>query len=635
MNEQHDPAIAQEPVAQLATKRVALAFALIVAAAFVAYHRTFDVPFLWDDIANIVDNAALRDLGSLRWARGASRPFAQLSFALNYFINGYRVGGWHAVNLAIHAVSGLVLFDLVRTTLRLPALSARFARGASGIALASAVLWVVHPLHTSAVSYVVHRYESLAGLFYLLTLATFARSVTAANPSRLRGAMALACLLGLATKETLVTAPLLVLLYDHCFVGERLPELWSKRRASHLTLFALLPVVGLLVAFGSRNASQGFGFVDLRPIDYARSELGVLVRYLELAVWPRGLSIDYWDWPVARSIREVALPAALIGAIVVSGLAALRRAPPMAFVALGWLIVLLPTSSLLPLKNELLAERRMYVPLALLIPAAVAGIELASRRIPRAFGAIVVTLSCALVATTIERNAEFRNVEELFHRIVLAHPANVRARYHYGVELAARGAEDEALVQFELAAKDGPTCAVCINNIGTVQARKGRFADAEIAFSRAAKLTPDDLTVQVNLANVLIAQGKWPEALHAQRDVVARDPSIANREKLARILCTAPDARARNGAEAIAIGESAAADARAANATSLRLLETLAAAYAEGGAWNEATGVATALATEATRRGRAPMANVAERMLQQFSAREPWREGPDGAPISR
>src|SRR5207247_143004 len=101
---------------------------------------------------------------------------------------GYEVWSYHAVNLAIHLGAGLCLFGLVRRTLRAPRLAERLGDAADGLALMTATLWLLHPLQTESVTYVVQRAESLMGLFYLLTLLAFARSVAPheANRSRWR-----------------------------------------------------------------------------------------------------------------------------------------------------------------------------------------------------------------------------------------------------------------------------------------------------------------------------------------------------------------------------------------------------------------------------------------------------------------
>ena len=105
----------------------------------------------------------------------SGRPLINLSFAINYAMGGYAVWGYHAFNLLIHLSGGLVLFGVIRRTLRQPVLATRFGSKAIPIAAAAATLWALHPLQTESVTYIVQRAEALMGLCYLLTLYCFIR----------------------------------------------------------------------------------------------------------------------------------------------------------------------------------------------------------------------------------------------------------------------------------------------------------------------------------------------------------------------------------------------------------------------------------------------------------------------------
>jgi hypothetical protein len=157
-----------------------MAGGIIALAALAAYHNSFAGPFIFDDSPMIADNATIRgfksalspppDLGV------GGRPLFNLTFALNYALGGTNVWGYHAFNLLVHILTGLALFGIVRRTLSGPVLGKRYGTMSLPLALAIAVIWVVHPLQTEAVTYISQRAESLAGLFYLLTLYCFIRS---------------------------------------------------------------------------------------------------------------------------------------------------------------------------------------------------------------------------------------------------------------------------------------------------------------------------------------------------------------------------------------------------------------------------------------------------------------------------
>ena len=183
----------------------------------------------------------------------SGRPVLNLSLALNYAVSGCDVRGYHVTNLAIHLAAALLLFGIVRRTLP------RF-RGCGGgqqlarlqlatpLALAIALLWAVHPLQTESVTYIVQRAESLMGLFYLLTLYCFLRGAGSARAIFWYAGSVLACLLGMATKEVMVSAPLVVLLYDRTFLAGSFREAWRRRWAYYLALAATWLLLAWLVA---------------------------------------------------------------------------------------------------------------------------------------------------------------------------------------------------------------------------------------------------------------------------------------------------------------------------------------------------------------------------------------------------
>ena len=166
------------------------------------------------------------------------------------------VESYHIANLALHIFASLMLFVILRRTFLLPSMLKRWGAAATALALAVALLWAVHPLQTESVTYVVQRAESLVGVFYLLTLYCVLRGATApggetrvpnsadvvsrlhldecrgVSPQAARGRMtwwwytaaAASCVLGMASKEVMATAPLIVMLYDVRLLDGVLPR---------------------------------------------------------------------------------------------------------------------------------------------------------------------------------------------------------------------------------------------------------------------------------------------------------------------------------------------------------------------------------------------------------------------------
>ena len=209
-------------------RRIWLFGAAIVVAVGLAYANSFGGPFVFDDEPAILENATIRKLwplsGPLSPPREfgvtvAGRPVLNLSLALNYAISGTAPWSYHAFNVGVHALAALVLFGLVRRTLRGPLLVATHGGRAEEIAAAVALVWALHPLQTESVTYVIQRAESLMGLFYGFTLYAFVRATTSARPRGWLAAMVTSAVLGMGCKEVMATVPLVVLLYDRTFVA--------------------------------------------------------------------------------------------------------------------------------------------------------------------------------------------------------------------------------------------------------------------------------------------------------------------------------------------------------------------------------------------------------------------------------
>ena len=217
--------------------------AVIVLAGVIAYSNSLSAPFIFDDQTAILDNATIRQLSPLsvplspqRDTPVAGRPLVSLTFAINYAAGGLDPRGYRLINIAIHLLAALTLFGLVRRTLRLPSLAPRFGEQATNLAWVVALIWMLHPLQTETIDYVTQRTESMMGLFYLLTLYCSVRALEARH-GRWHVAAIVACAAGMACKESMVTAPVMVALYNVVFVsafcsaeGGTVPPVFRPRR---------------------------------------------------------------------------------------------------------------------------------------------------------------------------------------------------------------------------------------------------------------------------------------------------------------------------------------------------------------------------------------------------------------------
>jgi Flp pilus assembly protein TadD len=554
-----------------------IAGGLLVLAALAAYHNSFSGPFIFDDELWITRNPTIRHLWPV-WpvlspppglvVRG--RPVLNLSLAVNYALSGSGVWSYHALNLAIHITAGLALFGIVRRTLVRPVLGGRFGADATLLALAVAAIWMLHPLQTESVTYIIQRAESLMGMFYLLTLYCFIRSTesvearverreardqraesgslpnSALQPFSFsvlswRLASVFCCLLGAATKEVMVSAPLIVLLYDRTFVAGSFREAWRRRRWVHLGLAATWLELGCLMAgIGGRGAGFNLG-ISWRT--YALTECPVVLHYLWLAVWPHPLVLDYGGDVVQQA--AAAVPWALMVAVLVAGTAiALWRWPVWGFAGAWIFCILAATSSFIPVAFQPMAEHRMYLPLAAVVAVAVLGIYAG---LGRRSAAVYLALAIGLGLLTARRNEDYRSALAIWSDTVAQRPANPRAQNYLALTLAQAGRLTEALGHFQAATRLKADFADAYNNTGTCLLLLNRAAEAVGQYEQALVYKPDYPEAQCNLGDALLDLGRFEEAARHFQETVRLQPDNVQ----ARLSLAAAAERLGRPAEAI------------------------------------------------------------------------------------
>ena len=361
-----------------------LALLVLVCAGALAYANSLSGPFIIDDAVTVVDNTHIRQLWPLsqalvneRESPVAGRPLVNLSFAINYALGGLDVSGYHLVNLVLHVLCALLLFGIVRRTLVLPSL--HLAERSTPIALATALLWLVHPLNTEAVDYVTQRTELMMGACYLLTLYAAirardsTRSVSGKREHWWLVLAVVACGLGMACKESMVTAPVMVWLYDRIFLDGTRRMRWQF----HVALAATWLVLVALSWSGPRIHSAGWS-AGVSAWTYLLNQAVMIARYLRLTLWPADLVLTY-GYPRPLTLGNVLPAALLVVALLAVTVVSLRLAPRLGFLGAWFFVTLAPTSSIVPIATEVGAERRMYLPLMALVLLGVLALDWLTR----------------------------------------------------------------------------------------------------------------------------------------------------------------------------------------------------------------------------------------------------------------
>lgn len=506
-----------------------LAPAAIAAAAGIAYHNSFSGPFVFDDLDSIVENPSIRQL----WPpfdvlAGTSRPVVAVTLAANYALGGLAVHGYHAVNLAIHLLAALTLLAILRRTFAGPRLGERYGSVSNGLALAAAALWVVHPLNTQAVAYVIQRAESLAGLLYLLTLYGTIRGASSVRHAGPWYALAAtSCALGAATKPLVVSAPIVVLLYDRFFLADSFRAALRRRGALYGALAASWGLMmGLAVV--APDSAAGFHLERVSPLAYAATQPGVVWHYLRLALWPDPLVLDY-GWPLAKDAAGIVLPALALMGIAGAALREALRLRPIGFVCLWFLLVLAPSSSVFPIHDPAF-EHRMYLPLvAPVVLTVVAGHELLARRgrFRKATTALAILGVAAGCGLTIRRNRDYRSEIAIWSDVVAKRPGNARGHNNLGRALLRVHDTGGAMPHLRNAVRLAPDYPEAHNNLGAALAERNRLEEAIVEFRDALTLKPELVEARKNLARAFLRQSRFSESIGQYQALLRLQPSNA------------------------------------------------------------------------------------------------------------
>ena len=609
---------------------------LIVLAGLAAYSNSFAGILVFDDEPAIAQNAHLRSLWPLASAMAApadttlsGRPVAALSFAIDYATSDEALVAYHRTNLAIHLAAALLVFGITRRTLLTAALAERYARASTVLASIVGLLFVVHPLQTSAVTYVVQRVESLMGLLYLATLYCAIRALDAEGSARTGWTTAsiAACGLGMGTKEVMATAPLMVMLWDWHFASGRT----SSRRWLYAGLAATWIVLAVLVAGGHRSLSAGFGFAQWPWWRYLVTQTGVVTHYFRLALVPTGLVLDY-DWRPA-TIAQAALPLALIVAVLAVTVVGVVRRRPAAFAVAWSFLILAPSSSVIPIVTEVAAEHRMYLPVAgvmalLVMTSFAAGYRLTDTEQSRrmlgrigllAAGAVIVLFG----AMTYARNADYHDYDRIWSDTIAKRPHNARARNNYATSLLMNGRYADAEQHLRVAVEERPDFAEAEGNLGVALASLGRLEEGATHLRRAIALRPDDAGAHRNLGENYMLQHRPGDAVaELSKALEYRPDNVDVLNRAAWILATTTDGQTRDGARARAFAERAVALTGRRQADSL---DNLAVALAEIGQFDQATTVTLEAISVARSSGQAALVPELEQRLIAYRAHQPIR----------
>lgn len=535
--------------------------------AVLVYVNALDNPFVYDDHATILDNPSLADLRNWRFVLLYSlfRPLVNVSYALDAAAWGVRPFGFHLTSVALHGLNVWLLFHVVWHAVhdsRSRRAQAAAVTAASRAAFAAAALWAVHPVMTEAVGYISGRSEVLCATFFLSAWLLVRRGLVDRRPVSLAAGL-VAFLAALASREVAVAFPFVFAAYDWLCLGGTAADRRRRFWRVHAPLMGLVAVAALVRLATLVLAERPVGD---SPWTTLLTQTTVLVRYVWLLAAPTGQSILH---PV-RQVTQVGDVGFLAAAATLFGLGAVawraRRRAPLAALGVWWfLVVLLPSSSAVALR-ESMAEHRVYLASAglfLVVGSALANAttsdgepRAASRWVGGWRWALALVLG-ALAVLTVERNRVWGDPVVLWAEAAARAPAYWEAHYALADALRERGRCAEAVEAYRAVLELRPGHRDALNNLGICLAERGDLAGARAAFERALAVDPGFARAETNLGNLALMERDAGRARRHFERALALDPrNVAARRQLARLFETAfpdPAAAARLCREIVAL----------------------------------------------------------------------------------
>jgi len=450
-----------------------LALAIIIISGIIFYSNSFNCSFQFDDANVIVQNEKISDIRNYAntnfWSSVNIRPLSYFSFAMNYSLHGEDVRGYHLVNLLIHLINAFLVFLLARFIFQLSTgqnkFSEKFTNQAS---LFIALVFLLHPLQTMGVTYIVQRMTSMAVMFYLLAVFLYGKARLAyihdtskRNSYLLMAGAVLSGIAGVLSKQTAITFPVAFLFFELYFIRNKEGLAYKKYiRAG----FLLVVVAFLLFSF--------LGFLpretpNITRADYLFTQFKVFLNYLQLLFVPIGQNVDH-GIAVSNSLFGLQ---EIIGLLIMLGLFFLayksfKKHRIISFGIVWFFLAISVESSIIPIRDVMM-EHRLYMPMFGFALALVSLIYMAcgqQRRKYCNYGLTVILIIMGVM--TYQRNKVWESDYTLWKDSLQKNPQNTRAMVNYGFAILKQDLYNEAIRYYTKAINKDNTLTLAYFNRG-------------------------------------------------------------------------------------------------------------------------------------------------------------------------
>jgi tetratricopeptide (TPR) repeat protein len=530
-----------------------LFMAVFMVSVLLCYANTFSSPFLFDDYNFIVKNNPKLQIDELSFSKlkeatiestGKKRPLATISLAINYYFSGTDTTSYHLVNIVIHILTGIFLFFLFRITLALT--ETRKGENTTlvfptkthyWVAFIAVLIWLLHPLQTNAVTYIVQRMTSMAALFFILSLLCYVKGrilvstkASAVRIGTLMGGCAVFGLCAVASKENAATLPIFILLYEWFFFQD-LKSINKKYVVIGTIAVVFLFVMISLLFLGANPVHRimsGYGRWDFTMTERLLTQFRVIAYYLTLIVFPHPgrLTIDY-NYPMSFSLFDpptTLISIMMVGMLLFLSMYAARSHRLFSFAVLWFLGNLVIESSVIPI--EIIYEHRLYLPSMMIFLFAV---YLAWNRFSSkwAVAAAVLVITTGLGLWTYQRNQVWSSDVGFWEDAAQKAPNYARPLQNLAFSLQQKGEHEKALDYYQKSLEIKKNPAIYYN-MGLSYSNMGWHLEAINAFQKALDTKYTKSSVYAGMAYELTMVGEFEAALENYKKALKRNPQ--NRE---------------------------------------------------------------------------------------------------------
>ena len=494
----------------------------------------------FDDIPNITENPYLH-LDKLSW-NGIKRalfsdqrnpgklyrPISCLSFALNYYFGRLDVFGYHLVNILIHLFTSIFLFLFIYHTLNLPSLRIKYASNSYAVAILATMLWTINPIQTQAVTYIVQRMATLAGMFYIMGMYFYLKSRTAVK-KRDKTLFIILCfmtfVMAVGSKENAVMLPISLLLYEGLIIQKEISENFKKNikilfivSGSFLFLYFIYLYLSNEPFFSFLSGYRNRPFTLIQRL---LTEPRIIIFYISLLMYPmlgrlsiaHSIQISTSPYnPISTSLSMLFIVGSVVYLIYKA-----RKYPLFSFCYLFFLLNHLIESSIIPL--ELIFEHRNYIPsMMFFVPIAIGFCILleryAQKRIMKTIiAAFIVFLMIGFGHTTFMRNFTWKSWESLWMDAAEKAPDQFRVHHNLGMYYKDHGFKEEAIYEFKKALRSpgihrNNEVIVSLYQLGQLYYDLQDLEEAEVYFQKAVSIKHNFSHALISLASIYDKRGK-------------------------------------------------------------------------------------------------------------------------------